>query len=47
MKKRSANWIGKIESRFRWWHLRFEAGRVCRIRDGLGNIIHEWWEWAE
>jgi hypothetical protein len=47
LNRRYVNWVGPLEERFRWLHFRSEMGRVCRIRDGLGNIIQEWWEWTE
>lgn len=39
------DWIGKIEKKFRWRHLRFEYGNWCYITNYCGETIAYWWVW--
>lgn len=45
--KRSADWKGRIEKRFRWSTFKFEWGRWCYITNAMGYTRFEWWEWEE
>ncbi len=45
--KRSADWIGPQQRRFRWTRLRVETGLYHYIVNGLGDTLAHWWVWDQ
>ena len=44
---READWIGKIEYRFNWRHLRYNYGRWHFNTNCCGETTDKWWVWEK
>jgi len=43
----NADWIGKLERRFRWSKFRFDYGNMHYTTNCCGDTEKAWWVWKK
>jgi hypothetical protein len=46
-KVKEADWIGKLECRFHWRHLKYNYGRWHFTTNCCGETTDKWWVWED